>query len=147
MPLASRARIQGLSPRCPKADQRQLINAAWTDRADVVKLMIDLGFNLHIRDDDRMTPLHSAAFHGFADVIALLLKADETPPLDWLNGYGGTPLTTCLYGSRHSWRDDGDHARSIKLLLEAGSEVRAEWLPTGDAAIDAVLHAALDARS
>ena len=125
------------------ADRRQLIYAAWTGNVAVVKLMASLGFDLHIYDDDKMMPLHSAAFHGFADVIAALLEADDEPPLDRLNGYGGTPLTTCLYGRNNSWRKDGDYLASLKLLIEAGSEVRAEWLPTGDETIDAVLRAGI----
>ncbi len=125
----------------PEADRRQLIYAAWTNQVEAVETMASLGFDLHVYDDDRMMPLHAAAFHGFADVIAILLDADAAPPLSWLNGYGGTPLTTCLYGRRHSWRADGDFAASIKLLVDAGSEIRAEWLPTEDDAIDAILQA------
>ena len=127
----------------PEREQRQLIHAAWTGKADVARLMAELGFNLHIADDDKMTPLHAAAFHGFADVIAVLLAADKSPPLSELNAYGGTPLTTCLYGSQHSWRKDGDFPVSIQLLVEAGSEVRANWLPTGDEAVDAALRLGL----
>ena len=108
--------------------------------------MAALGFNLHIYDDDRMMPLHAAAFHGFAAVIAALLEADAAPPLAWLNSYGGTPLSTALYGRNHTWRADGDFTASIRLLVEAGSEVRAEWLPTGDEAIDAILRSAAGER-
>ena len=126
------------------SDRRQLIHAAWTNKVASVKLMAALGFDLHIRDDDLMTPLHAAAFHGFAAVIRALLDADDDPPLDWLNGYGGTPLTTCLYGRKHSWRDDGDFPTSLQLLVEAGSVVKAEWLPTGDEALDAILRAGQD---
>ena len=122
-------------------DRRQLIHAAWTNKVASVKLMAALGFDLHIRDDDLMTPLHAAAFHGFAAVIRALLDADDEPPLDWLNGYGGTPLGTCMYGRQHSWRADGDFPSSIKLLVEAGSEVKSAWLPTGDEAVDAILRA------
>ncbi len=126
-------------------DRRQLIHAAWTNKVDSVKLMAALGFDLHVTDDDQMTPLHAAAFHGFADVIRPLLEADDEPPLTWLNHYDGTPLTTCLYGRSHSWRDDGDFPASIALLVEAGSEVRAEWLPTGDDEIDDIMRKALEA--
>ena len=131
-------------PQLAEGDRRQLIHAAWTGKADVVALMASLGFDLHIRDDDAMTPLHAAAFHGFADVIGALLDADDDPPLDWLNGYGGTPLATCMYGRAHSWRGDGDFPASMKLLVDAGSEVRAEWLPTGDEAIDDALRAGIE---
>ena len=131
-------------PQLAEGDRRQLIHAAWSGKADVVALMAALGFDLHIRDDDAMTPLHAAAFHGFADVIGALLDADDDPPLDWLNGYGGTPLATCMYGRAHSWRSDGDFPASMKLLVDAGSEVRAEWLPTGDEAIDDALRAGIE---
>ena len=126
------------------ADQRQLLHAARASQVEIVRLMIELGFDLRVRDDDAMTPLHWAAFHGCADVVAVLLDADDEPPLDWLNNYGGTPLTTCLYGSRHSWRGDGDHAASLTRLVAAGAEVKAEWLPTGDDTLDQILRAGLD---
>ncbi len=130
-------------PQLAEGDRRQLIHAAWTGKSDVVALMASLGFDLHIRDDDLLTPLDAAAYHGFADVISALLDADDAPPLDWVNGYGGTPLTTALYGRQHTWRDDGDFPASLRLLVDAGSEVKAEWLPTGDAAIDDALRAGL----
>ncbi len=132
-----------LVARLPEADQRQLIQAAWSGDLESVKLMAALGFNLHIRDDDAMTPLHAAAFHGFVDVISALLAADDQPPLTWLNAYGGTPLTTCLYGMQHSWRSDGDFPASLKLLVEAGSPVPANFT-TGDDSIDAILRVGQD---
>ena len=128
-------------PQLADGDRRQLIHAAWTGKAEVVALMASLGFDLHIRDDDAMTPLHAAAFHGFAEVIRILLEADDDPPLDWLNGYDGTPLGTCMYGRNHSWRGDGDFPASLKLLVEAGSEINTNWLPSGDEAIDMILRA------
>lgn len=132
-------------PQMKDGDRRQLIHAAWTNKVDSVRVMAALGFDLHIYDDDKMTPLHAAAFHGFANVIRVLMDADEAPPLTWLNGYGGTPLTTCMYGRQHSWRDEGDFPASVQMLVDAGSEVRAEWLPTGDEAIDDILRNALAA--
>ena len=127
----------------PDGDKRQLIHAAWTGKAEVVALMAALGFDLHIIDDDKMTPLHAAAFHGFVAVIEALLSADAAPPLDWINRYGGTPLSTAMWGKNHGWRKDGDHMAAIRLLLDAGSEVKANWLPSGDDEVDAVLRAAL----
>lgn len=127
-----------------EVDQRQLLHAAWTGKVDVVKLMVSLGFNLHIRDDDAMMPLHWAAFHGYHEVVALLLNEDDDPPLKSLNGYGGTPLTTCFYGSQHTWLSGGDHAACVQLLVDAGSEVKAQWLPTGNEKFDAILRAGIE---
>lgn len=141
------AAAPGIVANYAEGDRRQLIHAAWTGKADVVALMVSLGFDLHIRDDDAMTPLHAAAFHGFAEVIRALLDADDEPPLAWLNGYGGTPLTTALYGRQHSWRADGDFPASVKLLVAAGSEVKAEWLPAGDEAIDGALQTGIAPRA
>ena len=131
-------------PQLQEFDQRQLLHAAGTGNAEVVKLMASLGFDLHIRDDDAMTPLHWAAFHGYHEVVSLLLEADSDPPLDWLNGYGGTPLTTCMYGKQHTWRAGGDHAACVTLLVDAGSPIKDEWLPTGDDEIDVVLLAEMN---
>ena len=128
------------------ANQRQLLHAAWTGKTEVVKLMTSLGFDLHVLDDDKLTPLHWAAFHGYRETAAVLLDADPEPPLDWINGYGGTPLTTCMFGHRHGWRSGGDHAACLRLLAKAGSEVKAEWLPTGDDVVDEALRAILKER-
>ena len=127
----------------PDADQRQLIVAAGSGDIEAVRVMVSLGFKLHIRDDDAMTPLHWAAFHGYDAVIEALLAADDEPPLTWLNSYGGTPMTTCFYGSQHTWRTGGDHAASLQVLVDAGSEVKAEWLPTGNEAFDEIIRDSL----
>ncbi|MCY4020101.1 MAG: ankyrin repeat domain-containing protein [Chloroflexi bacterium] len=129
-----------------ESDQRQLLHAAWTGKLEVVKLMVSLGFNLHIRDDDAMMPLHWAAFHGYHEVVALLLNEDDNPPLESLNGYGGTPLTTCFYGSQHTWLSGGDHAACVQLLVDAGSHISEAWLPHDNAAFDAILRAEFDRR-
>ena len=137
----------GLVAEITEGDQRQLIYAAWTNQVAVVKLMAALGFDLHIYDDDRLMPLHSAAYHGFADVIAALLAADAEPPLTWLNGYGGTAFDDLpLRAAAQLARAMAISPASIKLLVEAGSEVRAEWLPSGDEMIDEVFRAALKAK-
>lgn len=129
-----------------ESDQRQLLHAAWTGKLEVVKLMTSLGFNLHVYDDDALMPLHWAAFHGHDAVVAFLLNADDEPPLEWLNAYGGTPLTTCFYGSQHTWLSGGDHAACVQLLVDAGSPISEGWLPHGNEAFDAILRAALDRR-
>ncbi|MCY4071667.1 MAG: ankyrin repeat domain-containing protein [Chloroflexi bacterium] len=133
-------------PQLGESDQRQLLHAAWTGKTEVVKLMVSLGFNLHIRDDDAMMPLHWAAFHGYHEVVALLLNEDDDPPLEWLNGYGGTPLTTCFYGSQHTWLSGGDHAACVQLLVDAGSPINEAWLPHDNAAFDAILREAFNRR-
>jgi len=55
-------------------------------------------------------------------------------------GYDATPLQyalyDCLVEKRHP---EGEFARAVKLLLDAGSSVTGVKYPTGNAAIDEVL--------
>jgi hypothetical protein len=57
-------------------------------------------------------------------------------------GHGVTPLSwalyDCLVEKRHP---EGEFARVVKALLEAGSPLDGVNYPTGDAAVDEVLHA------
>jgi ankyrin repeat protein len=125
--------VRSLSPQ----DQRLLADAAWGNRLEAVRMMLEAGFDPQVRGADESTPLDRAAFHGFIAVIRLLLQ--HNPPLHLTNAYGGTPLETALYGSTHSWRRDGDFPATVEALIQAGAEVRADMLPSGNEAVDAVL--------
>lgn len=126
----------------PDQDQRALADAAWNNDLAAVRLMLDAGFDPHVRGMDDSTPLHLAAFHGFVDVVNVLLQ--HNPPLTVTNRFGGTPLDTAIYGSVHSWRQDGDFPAAVEALIKAGSKVRADSVPSGNDAVDAVLSHYLD---
>lgn len=121
----------------PHQDQRLLADAAWENRFEAVRVMLEAGFDPHVRSSDESTPLDRAAFHGFIDVVNLLLQ--HNPPLTLRNSYGGRPLDSAIYGSVHSWRKDGDFPATVEALIKAGSEIRAESFPSGNEAVDAVL--------
>jgi ankyrin repeat protein len=118
-------------------DQRLLADAAWMNNLSAVRMLLEAGFDPHVRGADESTPLDRAAFHGFIQVINLLLQ--HNPPLHLRNAYGGTPLETAIYGSVHSWRRDGDFPATVEALIKAGAEVRADMLPSGHTEVDAVL--------
>ena len=40
---------------------------------ELVRLLVNNGANINVSDEHRRTPLHWAAYHGFADVVVLLL--------------------------------------------------------------------------
>ena len=134
--------VSGLS----RADQRQLLNAAYSGEAEIVRLMASLGFDLHVLDNDHLTPLHWAAFHGDLEVTRALLDADEDPPLEWVNNFGGTVFSACMFGKGHSWMPGGDHLACLQLLAEAGAVVKPEWLPSGDDEVDQALRSILAQR-
>jgi ankyrin repeat protein len=124
------------------ADKRLLVDAAEANHAAGIKFLLDIGFDPHVANHEDMTALHMAAFHGFADLVKLLLQYE--PELERRNGYGGTALSTAVYGATHSWRHDGDFPATIEALIEAGSIINPDWLPTGSAEIDAILRRHLE---
>ncbi|MDR3691793.1 MAG: hypothetical protein P4L46_20605 [Fimbriimonas sp.] len=111
--------LANLVPELSARDQAILAEAAWGRRIDAVKLMLELGFDPDATGIHRSSPLDRAAFHGFDDVIELILKFG--PSLEIQNEFGGNPLSACVHGSLHSWRKDGNFPRSVELLLAAGS--------------------------
>jgi hypothetical protein len=122
-------------------DHRVLPSAAWWYRPQSVRLMLEVGLNPHALGAHRSTPLDRASFHGYADIVETLLALDPNPPLTQLNEFGGTPIEACFHGSMNGW-DTGhprDHARTVRLLLEAGSPVDPAMLPTGNDELDDVV--------
>jgi len=85
-----------------------LINAAWKDRADVVKLLLEKGVSLNCRNQDGQTAMDKAAYWGFTEVLKLLVDAGSK--IDIRNNNGETPLhRAAMWG----------HVDAVKLLLEA----------------------------
>ena len=123
----------------PEGYRRLLADAAWEGEVESVRLMLDLGFDPHATGDHDSTPLDRAAFHGYGEIVELLLAADPQPPLARRNEFGGTPISTCLFGNIHGWVTDTDYPRALRALLEAGSEFNPEWLPHPDRELDAIL--------
>jgi ankyrin repeat protein len=133
------AALKGLEPH----EQSLLAAAAWWYRPDSVRLMLEFGFDPHATGAHRSTPLDRASFHGYADIVAMLLSLDPDPPLVHQNEFGGIPLGACIYGSLHGWKTGHpqDHVRTLTLLLQAGSPLDPTILPTGNDALDAVMRA------
>jgi len=123
-------------------ERELLAAAAWWYRPESVRLMLELGFDPHVTGAHLSTPLDRASFHGYADIVQTLLELDPNPPLAEKNEFGATPLRTCIYGSLHGWKTGftQDHARTLTLLLEAGSSLHPAMLPTGNDELDALMH-------
>jgi len=135
------AEHQGIAQELTPEDHSLLPAAAWWYRPESVRLMLEMGMNPHATGAHRSTPLDRASFHGYADIVETLLAFDPDPPLTQRNEFGGTPIEACFYGSMHGWETGHpqDHARTVRLLLEAGSPVDATMLPTGNDDLDNVV--------
>jgi ankyrin repeat protein len=131
--------LQDLQPH----ERSLMAAAAWWYRPKSVRLMLEVGMDPHVAGAHRSTPLDRASFHGYADIVEMLLALDPQPPLTQQNEFGGIPLGACIYGSLNGW-DTGhrrDHVRTLKLLLEAGSPLDPTILPTGSDALDEAMRA------
>jgi ankyrin repeat protein len=131
-----------LIARIPDKAIRQVAHAARNNNTAAVRAMLRCGFPVTTRAQHGGTPLHWACFHGNPEMIAEVLLYD--PPLDVLdNDFNDPPMGWLVFGALHCWRgmSTGKHATCAPLLLAAGAEVKEEWLPTGDDALDEVLRA------
>ena len=133
-------------PELQDVDRELMAKYCWETNTsyEAVKLMLDVGFPVaHPECSHGYTPLHNAAWAGSGDLVELLISrghlVDIRDP-----GHDATPLGyalyDCLVEKRHP---EGEFARVVKALLEAGSPLKGVEYPTGDAAVDAVLRAYL----
>jgi ankyrin repeat protein len=125
-------------------DQMRLVSdRAHANDTAAVALMLDLGFDALAPGADDFEAIRWAALLGNAEMTRRLLRHD--PPINVPDRhYGGTPLSTCVYGALHGWKcDTGDFVETARLLIEAGDRVKPTMLPTGLDDLDAVLRAGL----
>ncbi len=98
------------------AARRHLAHAARNNDTVAARLLLAAGFPLDARSQHNATALHWAAFHGNAELTALLLKhhADQT---DTANDFNGDPLNWAQHGAKNGWyRDSGDYPATLALL-------------------------------
>jgi ankyrin repeat protein len=133
-------------PALPGVDLELVAKYCWETNTnhEAVKLMLDLGFPVaHPEHSHGYTPLHNAAWAGSADLVDLLIARGH--PVDIRDpGHNATPLGyalyDCLVEKRHP---EGEFARVVKSLLDAGSPREDLKFPTGNTAIDEILKAYL----
>ena len=140
------AKLISLSPtiatQLDAQGRTELARAAWQGRTETVRLMLSVGYDPHTPGCDNSTPLDRACFHGFHEIVEILLEGDPNPPLEFKNDFGGTPLSCCIWGSKHSWMKSdsrSDHGRCAKLLIAAGSHFEQSWIPTVNEEMDEIL--------
>ena len=102
-------------------DQRKLPNAAQSNNAEAVRLMLAAGWAVDTRGEMGATALHWAAFNGNAEMTREILRYQPTLELK-SRDYESTPLAWAIFGSGNSWRrDTGDFVGTVEALKQAGA--------------------------
>src|SRR5207244_10883700 len=92
-------------------------------KTQAVRLLLAAGWPGSVRGQHGGTPLHWAAFHGNAEMAAVILR--HNPPLELLDSdFRSTPLGWAIHGSEHGWhRDTGNYSATVEAILRAGAKV------------------------
>ncbi len=127
-----------------------LMMAVWYEHRDIVACFLDRGFDpgWKVRDDgENRTALHLAAYEGRVEIVELLLHRQA--PVNVIDDvYGTTPLVWALHAWLVEGRKDQERYRSVvRMLAEAGAEVKAEWIDDDRVRVDPELFGALMRRA
>ncbi|MGD0706324.1 MAG: ankyrin repeat domain-containing protein [Trebonia sp.] len=107
-------------------EQAVICDVAASRSAGTLALMLDLGFSPHARRFGEQ-PLHTAAYHGNAQAVRVLLEAGaEVDARD--ARFNATPLAFATVGSGEQAGQQGDWTGTVRLLIEAGALRRDVWV-------------------
>ena len=125
---------------------RALMMAVWYGHLDVTAGILRRGFDPSWKvggPGEGRTALHVAAYEGRAPLVELLLRSGA--PVDIADDrYGTTPLVWAL----HAWlverrSDEASYRAIVRMLADAGSVVKAEWIDDDRVHADPELHRVL----
>jgi len=109
-------------------DRAAIVEAAGPGPAAAVALLLDLGFSPDDRNGFGEQALHTAAYHGNAEVVRLLIDAGAD-----LEGrdarFDGTPLAYATVGSGERAGQPGNWIETVRLLIDAGASRDDVWIP------------------
>ena len=119
--------VRNLYPRVGASERESaLLIAAQCDRLPVVAFLLKIGVNLAASDG--MTALHWASADGNIAMMELLLSRGA--PLEALNEFGGTVLSSTIWFAYHALPEDfkrRDYPAIFDKLIAAGA--RADFYP------------------
>jgi len=120
-------RHPGLPGRLTVDDRAEVVEAAGTAPAAAVALMLELGFSPADRNESGEQPLHTAAYHGNAEVARLLIDAGADPDARDAR-FDGTPLAYATVGSGERAGRSGSWIETVRLLIDAGASQNNAWI-------------------
>ena len=115
-----------------------LVWACKFGRADVARLLLQMGVNAASKDRNDMTALHWASARGLLDVMDSLIARNA--PLEVRNEWGGTVVDSTAWFAVNSPMPGVDYPRVIERLLQAGANPNEIYPPlTGKRDVDAII--------
>lgn len=133
-----------------------LVRAARRGDLEEMRRLLAAGADPNAADD--LPPLHAACYAG--QLAAARLLVEHGASLTQLSSYGGTPLTTCIYGSSDCFDEEGgpgsrlpdevpprDYAQLTAWLIERGSTPPTSIWGGSDAVQDVLRHYGVPDRS
>jgi ankyrin repeat protein len=117
----------GLGDRLTDDDRAAIFEAANSASGAPVRLMLDLGFSPHVRNEAGEQPLHTASYAGNAEAVRILLDAGAD--VDARDArFDATPLAFATVGSGEQSGRPGNWTEVIRLLVDAGASRRGVWI-------------------
>lgn len=111
---------------------------ALLDRVEVVRSLLDHGWDVDTRGWSGFTPLDQAAMHGRRAMAQLLVERGANLEDRAWGDHGPRPLDCVLWGLRSNRAHDGDYAGTVEVLAAAGARTTHEP-PSGDSKVDEVM--------
>jgi len=115
-----------LPHRLTETDQAVIVDAA-SRPGQTIAFMLDCGFLTGARNDFGEQALHTAAYHGNATAVRVLLDAGAD--VDARDArFDATPLGFATVGSGEHAGERGDWVGTVRQLIEAGASRQGVWI-------------------
>lgn len=105
------------SKQLDASDIEALVEAAGQNRSDVVKVMLETGFDPALPGESGATALHAAAWHGHVEMVQLLLRFGAPTDIhDTM--FGTSPRDWAIHGSKHCRGAAQEYEEVLRMLGE-----------------------------
>lgn len=119
-------------------DNQAMIEAAKQGLTKAVELMLEVGFEVGMKDSNGATALHWAVWYGHAETTSLLLQ--HNAPVDVEDSdHGRDPLGWAVHGSKYWEGSKRNYVEVVTALLGAGATIQEFMISEASSEVSEVL--------